>query len=77
MTACKTCGESDIGTFTCAGSGLEVTRNEAFWLEVIREASRDTDPSPTLRRVQKLRAIFRDGGTASFEAAGRAQDGRN
>lgn len=32
--------------------------NERFWLEVIRLASWDTDPAPTLERVQKLRRIF-------------------
>ncbi|QDC02318.1 hypothetical protein [Mesorhizobium sp. 8] len=36
----------------------EITTNERFWLEVIRLASRDSDPSPTLERVQKLRMIF-------------------
>jgi hypothetical protein len=36
-----------------------VTRNERFWLEVIRLASWDTDPAPTLEKVQKLRLIFR------------------
>jgi len=36
----------------------EITPNERFWLEVIRLASCDVDPAPTLERVQKLRRIF-------------------
>jgi hypothetical protein len=39
----------------------EITTNERFWLEVIRVASRDSDPAPTLKRVQKLRMIFQAG----------------
>lgn len=35
-----------------------LTSNERFWLEVIRLSSWDTDPAPTLERVQKLRRIF-------------------
>lgn len=40
--------------------------NERFWVEVIRLSSWDTDPAPTLERVQKLRQIFErtDRGTA-------------
>jgi hypothetical protein len=36
----------------------EITANERFWLEVIRLASWDSDPAPTLEKVQKLRMIF-------------------
>lgn len=36
----------------------EITPNERFWLEVIRLASWDSDPVPTLKKVQKLRRIF-------------------
>lgn len=36
----------------------EITSNERFWLEVIRLASWDSDPVPTLERVQNLRMIF-------------------
>lgn len=36
----------------------EITPNERFWLEVIRLASWDSDPGPTLEKVQKLRMIF-------------------
>jgi len=36
----------------------EVSVNERFWLEVIRLASKDSDPAPTLEKVQKLRLIF-------------------
>jgi hypothetical protein len=35
-----------------------LTRNELFWIEVIRLASHDTDPAPNLERVQALRRIF-------------------
>jgi hypothetical protein len=35
------------------------TRNELFWIEVIRTGSRDTDPEPTLALAQKLRCLFR------------------
>lgn len=36
----------------------EITPNERFWLEVIRLASWDSDPAPTLERAQKLRRVF-------------------
>lgn len=35
-----------------------ITPNERFWLEVIRLASWDSDPAPTLEQVQRLRAVF-------------------
>jgi len=35
-----------------------LTSNEHFWLEVIRLASWDSDPAPTLERVQRLRRLF-------------------
>lgn len=38
----------------------ELTTNEVFWIEVIRLASHDTNPAPTLDRVQQLRRIFVD-----------------
>lgn len=41
-----------------AGSVISLTRHEIFWIEVIRAASKDTDPTPTLQRTQKLRALF-------------------
>lgn len=37
-----------------------LTENEHFWLETIRLASWDSDPAPTLDRVQKLRVIFQE-----------------
>ena len=40
--------------------GITVSKHEEFWIDVIRHASRDTDPPPTLDRVQKLRALFRE-----------------
>ena len=39
---------------------VTVSRHELFWLEVIRMASNDTDPAPTLERTQKLRLLFSD-----------------
>lgn len=40
-----------------------VTRNEEFWLEVIRAAARDTDPAPDLAKVRAIRRIFMPGST--------------
>jgi hypothetical protein len=34
------------------------TANERFWIEIIRLASWDSDPPPTLKQVQQLRAVF-------------------
>lgn len=39
-----------------------LTPNERFWLEVIRLSSWDSDPGPTLERVQQLRRIFEPAG---------------
>jgi len=36
------------------------TRNELFWIDVIRTGSQDTDPAPTLALAQELRSLFRD-----------------
>lgn len=36
-----------------------ITPNEAEWINFIRLASGDTDPAPTLNRVQRLQQIFR------------------
>jgi hypothetical protein len=41
-----------------------MTPNERFWLEVIRLASWDSDPAPTLERVQRLRRIFQPASAA-------------
>ena len=35
-----------------------LTLHDRFWLDVIRVASNDTDPAPTLERTQQLRRIF-------------------
>ena len=43
----------------CAMRWVALTRNEEFWIEVIRQASRDADPPPSLDRVRRLRAVFR------------------
>jgi len=37
---------------------VQVSEHEAFWLEVIRAASRDSDSKPTLWRTQQLRLLF-------------------
>lgn len=39
----------------------EITANERFWIEIIRLASNDSDPAPTLGRVQQMRRIFAEG----------------
>lgn len=41
-----------------AGHCRSLTRNELAWVEFIRLASFDSDPSPTLSRVQALRRVF-------------------
>ncbi|MFI0849673.1 hypothetical protein [Mesorhizobium sp. IMUNJ 23232] len=41
---------------------LELTENERAWIEFIRLASRDSDPNPTLERVQQLQKMFRNEG---------------
>lgn len=35
-----------------------ITDNEKAWIEFIRLSSYDTDPAPTLEKVQALRQIF-------------------
>jgi hypothetical protein len=42
-----------------AKPAMSISRNEEFWVELIREASGDRDPEPNLRTVQAVRAIFR------------------
>jgi hypothetical protein len=39
-------------------AGTAITPNEREWIEIIRLATFDSDPSPTLDRVQKLRQVF-------------------
>lgn len=41
---------------------IPVSRHERFWLDVIRAASCDADPEPTLWRTQQLRLLFADEG---------------
>ena len=36
-----------------------ITENERYWIEVIRLASHDADPAPTVARTQALRQVFR------------------
>ncbi len=36
-----------------------ITENERYWIEIIRLASHDGDPAPTLARTQALRQVFR------------------
>lgn len=47
------------------GNTVVLTPHELFWLEVIRLASNDGDPMPTLDRTQKLRRLFSEAGPAS------------
>lgn len=35
-----------------------ITQNERAWIEIIRLASWDSDPKPTLARVQQVRRAF-------------------
>jgi hypothetical protein len=35
----------------------ELSTRERFWIEVFRLASFDTDPAPTLERVQEIRKV--------------------
>ena len=37
----------------------ELTENERAWIEFLRLASCDSDPAPTLERVQALRQILK------------------
>mgnify|MGYP000674410830 CR=1 FL=1 len=39
-------------------SGRALTENECAWITFLRLASRDSDPAPTLKRVQALRQMF-------------------
>ncbi|PZN95460.1 MAG: hypothetical protein DCF30_18995 [Hyphomicrobiales bacterium] len=48
-----------------------LTSNERFWLEVIRLASWDSDPAPTLERVQRLRRIFEPSSARPIPCAGK------
>jgi hypothetical protein len=41
---------------------IAISRNEEFWIEVIRHASNDSDPPPNLAAVHAIRAIFRQAG---------------
>lgn len=47
-----------------------LTLHEQFWLDVIRSASNNTDPAPTLARAQKLQLMFRHRAPACHERAG-------
>jgi len=50
-----------------------VTEHERFWLDVIRTASRGTDPTPTLKRTQQLRRLFEE--ERPFEADSHGRGG--
>lgn len=39
-----------------------LSTNERYWLEVIRLASHDSDPPPTLALTQAMRRVFETGG---------------
>lgn len=56
--------EASLDARSCAGSQIlrypvALTRAEAMWIDVIRHATRDGDVLPTLRRVHKVRELFR------------------
>jgi hypothetical protein len=38
----------------------DITSNERTWVEFLRLVSADSDPPPTLTRVQRLRSVFDD-----------------
>lgn len=40
------------------GRDKPITENERAWIDFIRLISMDSDPSPTLRRVQSLRSLL-------------------
>lgn len=56
MMACKRTAQKPPDR--CSPRDRDLTRNERAWIEFLRLASSDTDPPPTLDRVQRLRAIF-------------------
>jgi hypothetical protein len=56
------------------GTTVVLSPHERFWLEVIRMASNDTDPVPTLERTQKLRLLF--SGAEASAAQHEAHHGR-
>lgn len=41
-----------------APKDTKLTVHEQFWLDVIRQATKGTDPPPTLHRTQQLRRLF-------------------
>jgi len=43
-----------------SAADASITQNELAWISFIRIASYDTDPPPTLRRVQVLRRLLQD-----------------
>jgi hypothetical protein len=51
-------GASSSKQRPCAAGQRLITANERGWIEFIRLVSNDTDPPPTLERVQALRRIF-------------------
>lgn len=51
---------------------LHLTENERGWVEFIRLVSRDSDPAPTLRCVQGLRALLRETGAEKPRPAPRS-----
>ena len=50
--------EASVGFYQRRTEETAITPNELAWIEFIRLASGDTDPPPTLSRVQRLRQIF-------------------
>lgn len=56
------------------GTTVNLSHHELLWIEVIRMASNDTDPVPTLERTQKLRLLF--SGTGDSATGREAHDVR-
>jgi len=46
------------------------SKNEVFWIEVIRQATSDADPAPTLSLVRNLRRVFRGAGEPALQDRG-------
>lgn len=50
--------EASGGFYRRRTAEMAITPNELAWIEFLRLASGDTDPAPTLDRVQRLRQMF-------------------
>lgn len=52
--------EASVSFHERCAEETEISPNELAWIEFIRLASGDTDPPPTLMRVQALRRLLQD-----------------